>query len=106
NPPGLSISKWDLPFHFTMQSAGNPAPNGPADASLAFANFEALQKRYAELVLWAQQLRDEADVLNLQNTYSYLSDQKNWEAVANLFSRDGTLELAQRGVYEKDRIRR
>src|SRR5215468_3667583 len=25
NPPGLSISKWDLPYHFTVQTAGDPA---------------------------------------------------------------------------------
>src|SRR5262245_35955536 len=25
SPPGLSLSKWDLPYHFTRQSAGDPA---------------------------------------------------------------------------------
>src|SRR5262245_33008393 len=47
NPPGLSISKWDLPYHFTAQSAGDPVANSdlsaPFDASLGSANFERLQ---------------------------------------------------------------
>jgi hypothetical protein len=54
-----------------------------------------------------QQLRDETEVLNLQHSYGYYFDQKRWEAVANLFASDGTMELGLRGVYAgRDRIRR
>jgi hypothetical protein len=109
SPPGLSVSKWDLPYHFTPQSAGNPVANSdsPASSTGDSANFEELQKRWVELARRAQQLRDETDVLNLQHTYGYYFDQKMWEAVANLFAADGTMELGQRGVYAgKDRIRR
>jgi hypothetical protein len=111
NPPGLSLSKWDLPYHFTEQSAGNPATNSdlsaPADSKLTSSSLEELQQRWVDLARRAQQLRDETDVLNLQHSYGYDFDQKNWEAVANLFDSDGTLELGQRGVYAgKDRIRR
>jgi len=110
NPPGLSLSKWDLPNHFTPQSAGAPVPNSsstaPADASLASMNFEALQQRWSELAGRAQQLQDETDVLNLQHSYGYDFDLKMWDMVANLFASDGTLELGQRGVYAgRDRIR-
>src|SRR5215468_6807536 len=31
SPPGLTLPKWDLPYHFTSQSAGDPVTN--ADAS-------------------------------------------------------------------------
>src|SRR4030095_11864652 len=66
SPPGLSISKWDLPYHFTAQSAGDPLANSdlstPADASLGSANLEELQQRWAELARRAQQLQDETDV--------------------------------------------
>lgn len=111
NPPGLSLSKWDLPYHFTAQSAGSPAANShlpaPADASIAQANFAQLQQRWTELARRAHRLRDETDVLNLQHSYGYTFDQKNWGAVANLFASDGTLELGQRGMYTgRDRIRR
>ena len=108
NPPGLTVSKSDLPYHFTPQSAGNPAPNSDSPASAAgSANLEVLQKRWAELARRAQQLRDETDVLNLQHNYGYYFDQKIWEAAANLFASDGTMELGQRGVYAgRERIRR
>src|SRR5262249_27108451 len=111
SPPGLSFSKWDLPFHFTTQSAGDPVANSdlsaPADATLGSANFEGLQQRWVELARLAQQLQDESDVLNLQHSYGYYFDQKMWEALANLFAGDGTMELGLRGVYAgRDRIRR
>jgi hypothetical protein len=107
SPPGLSVSKWDLPYHFKPQAAGNPAPNSDLSAPVDGANFEGLQKRWVELARLAQELRDEADVLNLQHSYGYYFDQKMWEAVANLFAGDGTMELGQRGVYAgRNRIRR
>jgi hypothetical protein len=109
-PPALSLTKWDLPTHFTAQSAGAPVPrsmSANADPSLAPATLESLQQRWVELARRAQQLQDETDVLNLQHDYGYLLDQKNWSALANLFSGDGTLELGVRGVYAgRDRIRR
>src|SRR5688572_15478344 len=40
SPPGLTLSKWDLPYHFTPQAAGNPAPNSDLMAPAAgSANF-------------------------------------------------------------------
>jgi hypothetical protein len=111
SPPGLTLSKWDLPYHFTAHSVGDPAgtsdSSAPAGGSLGSTNFEVLQQRWGELARGAQQLRDETDVLNLQHSYGYYSDQKMWGAVANLFASDGTLELGLRGVYAgKDQIRR
>src|SRR5262245_46957272 len=80
NPPGLTLSKWDLPYHFTAQSVGNPAPtsslSAPANAVSSSVNVEGLQRRWVELARSAQQLRDEAEVLNLQHTYGYYFDQK------------------------------
>lgn len=110
NPPGLSVSKWDLPYHFTAQSAGAPVRNSalsaPANAPLDSANLEELQQRWVKLARSAQQLRDETDVINLQHSYGYYFDRKSWDAVANLFASDGSMELSQRGVYVgKDRIR-
>jgi hypothetical protein len=111
SPPGLSVSKWDLPHHFTAQSAGNPVAisdlSAPARAPLDSASFEQLQQRWSPLARSVQQLQDEAEVLNLQNTYGFSFDQKMWDSVANLFASDGTMELGQRGVYAgRDRIRR
>src|SRR4030095_439630 len=111
SPPGLSLSKWTLPYHFTPQSAGDPAAksnsSAPANASTSPASLDGLQKRWIELARSVQQLKDESDVLNLQHNYGYYSDQKMWGAVANLFAGDGTIESGLRGVYVgKDKIRR
>jgi hypothetical protein len=103
NPPGVTVSKWNLPNHFTLQSAGTPVVNSalsdPVNATPDGTSFEKLQQRWANLVRGTQQLQDETDVLNLQHDWGYYFDQKMWESAANLFSADGTLELGQRGVY-------
>jgi hypothetical protein len=33
SPPALTLSKWNLPYHFTAQSAGDPAPNSALSAT-------------------------------------------------------------------------
>ena len=111
NPSSLTLSKWDLPYHFTPQSAGAPAGNADlsdrANIPLDSANLEKLKERWVALARSAQQLHDETDVLNLQHSYGYYFDQKKWPEVADLFAIDGTMELGQGGVYAgRDRIRR
>src|SRR5215471_11954762 len=64
--PGLTLSKWDLPYHFTAQSAGDPAANSDLtaranDDSLGSASFEELQQRWIDAARSAQQLRDETE---------------------------------------------
>src|SRR5262249_18140661 len=110
-PPGLTLPKWDLPYHFTAQSAGDPVASSDltarANHSAGSVNFEGLQQRWLSLARDAQQLQDETDVLNLQHSYGYAFDHKMWAAVANLFASDGTMELGLRGVYAgRERIRR
>jgi hypothetical protein len=112
SPPGLALSKWDLPYHFTPQSVSDPVSNAgrsasPENTSPGSATLEGLQQRWAQLARSERQLRDEADVLNLQHSYGYAFDRKDWSAVANLFAVNGTIELGLRGVYVgRDRIRR
>jgi hypothetical protein len=106
SPPALTVPKWNLPNHYTAESAGAPVQSSRLPAEPP-ASLEQLQQRWASLTRAAQQLQDETEVLNLQNNYGYYSDQKMWSAAANLFATDGSLELAQRGVYVgKERIRR
>src|SRR5262245_5545865 len=100
SPPALTLSKWDLPYHFTAQSAGDPtaSSNSPALANTSgSATLADLQQRWAELARNAQELQDETEVLNLQHSYGYSFDQKMWGDVSNLFSNDGTLELGLSG---------
>jgi hypothetical protein len=63
--------------------------------------------RAANLVQRAQRLDDEQSVLNLQRAYGYYVDRGLWKDAAGLFSKDGSLEVGQAGVYVgRDHIRR
>ncbi|WP_338242513.1 nuclear transport factor 2 family protein [Aurantiacibacter hainanensis] len=63
------------------------------------ARIEALEAR-------AQAAEDYRDLVNLQGAYGYYVDKGLWDKAADLFARDGTLEIAGRGVYVgQDRVR-
>jgi hypothetical protein len=52
-------------------------------------------------------LEDQDRIENLQAMYGYYFDKGLWDQVATLFTRDGSFEYGQRGVYVgPDRIRR
>ncbi len=54
----------------------------------------------------ATRLRDEQHIENLQRIYGYYLDRAQWDQLADLFADDGTIELAQQGVYVgKKRVR-
>src|SRR6185369_10444011 len=90
SPPALTLSKWNLPYHFTEQSAGAPVAKSDLPASVnssaGSTNFQELQQRWDELARSAQRTQDETDVLNLQYSYGYFFDQKMWGDVASLFA--------------------
>jgi len=63
------------------------------------ARIEALEAR-------AQAAEDYRELVNLQGAYGYYVDKGRWDDAADLFARDGTLEIAGRGVYVgQDRVR-
>jgi acetyl esterase/lipase len=66
----------------------------------------AARDRAADLAARAQRLADEQEIENLQKIYGYYYDRRMWDEVADLFADDGTIEMAQRGVYVgKSRVR-
>jgi hypothetical protein len=72
-----------------------------ADADLA-----ALKVQVAQLQQQAQAATDWTAVANLQATYGYYVDKMRWDDAADLFAKDGTLEIAGRGLFVgQDRIR-
>lgn len=78
------------------RAAAKPAAAASASpresrAALA-AELDGLERRIGRL-------EDAAAVERLQNIYAYYLDDHDWDALADLFAEDGTLELAQRGVY-------
>jgi hypothetical protein len=51
-------------------------------------------------------VKDHHELENLENAYGYYLDKNLWNDLADLFSVDGSMELAQRGVYKgRERVR-
>ncbi|HUL82422.1 MAG TPA: nuclear transport factor 2 family protein, partial [Gammaproteobacteria bacterium] len=62
--------------------------------------------RAADLARRAQRLDDEQTIENLQKIYGYYVDRRMWDEVADLFADNGTIEMAQMGIYVgKARVR-
>src|SRR5690606_33134440 len=66
----------------------------------------SVESRASLLARRAERLADEHSIENLIKSYGYYFDRRMWDDVADLFAGDGTIEMAQRGVYVgKPRIR-
>lgn len=66
----------------------------------------ALLARIEQLEQRAQAAEDYRDLVNLQGAYGYYVDKGLWDQAADLFARDGTLEIAGRGVFVgQERVR-
>jgi len=105
--------KWNIPYHFDARHVGVTIPESalrtpalPLSASpRSSANPQA--DRLRALARRVVALQDETSVQNLQHSYGYYLDRKLWDDIADLFADDGTLEIAQRGVYVgRERIRK
>lgn len=68
--------------------------------------IEALRREVAALRREARAANDYVALCNLQGSYGYYVDKGMWDAAADLFAPDGTLEIAGRGVYAgRERVR-
>jgi hypothetical protein len=81
-----------VPYHFDTESAGIPIPPATVKAPPTKARLASLQKR-------VDRLSDEDRVRNLQAMYGYYQDRKMWDDVADLFVRDGVIEIGDQGVW-------
>ena len=69
------------------------------DTAALLARIEQLERR----ALGAEDYRD---LVNLQGAYGYYVDKGLWDQAAELFAREGTLEIAGRGVFVgRERVR-
>jgi acetyl esterase/lipase len=95
------------PFHY--ENPSTPAGGTVWDASTIVASIKGggdPARRAASLAHRAALLRDETEIENLQRIYGYYLDRAMWDHVADLFADDGTIEMAQQGVYVgKARVR-
>jgi hypothetical protein len=85
------------------------APRGPqaaADKKDVSAELDALKVQVAQLAHQAQDAQDYIAIANLQRAYGYYVDKCMWDETADLFSKNGTLEIGLRGVWVgQDRVR-
>ncbi len=105
---GWTITKGDIPIYYTPDLAGAPVPlNTRTAASSELPDEKSLIKRLRDLKTRARRLNDQQEVENLQHIYGYYVDRRMWDDVADLFSKDGTMEPGLRGVYAgRNSIRR
>jgi hypothetical protein len=89
------------PRHYENPVTGQPVyPPSKADPPPATATAAELSQRLSRL-------EDARAIEYLQNAYGYYIDRWQWDEAADLFASDGTIELAQRGVYAgKPRVRK
>jgi ketosteroid isomerase-like protein len=88
------------PLHYENPVTGRPvfAPSRAAPP--------AATATLAELATRLARLEDARAVEYLHNAWSYYMDRWQWDDAADLFASDGSIELAQRGVYAgKQRVR-
>jgi hypothetical protein len=100
---GWKDSGIHVPFHYNAASVTTAIldPVGPSTktADEKTSSLTSLAERINQLATRAARLNDQAEITNLQDTYGYAVDRKLWDQVADLFAKDGTLELGLQGVY-------
>jgi hypothetical protein len=100
---GWKDSGVHVPFHYTVASVTTPIPDAPGGSAKAAngttPSLTSLADRVNQLAQRAARLNDQAEVTNLQDTYGYAVARKLWDQAADLFAKDGTLELGLQGVY-------
>ena len=89
------------PFRQSAASVGQvPAP-------LRLTTTGSLAPRVESYAARVARLEDQSAIENLQAMYGYYFDTGRWSEVADLFTKNGSFEYGQRGVYVgQDRIRR
>jgi acetyl esterase/lipase len=113
------------PFHYDNPASGAapryPQARGrPSDAAIATVRAPVAVPRAARgrqpqldaeaLLAQAEQqvarVKDFHEIDNLTSAYGYYLDKNFWNDLANLFAANGSIELAQRGVYiGRERVR-
>jgi len=100
--PGTLVA----PLHYENPVTGKPVYPAMTRALAPSGRATAMADELAEIAGTLTRLQDTQEIENLQNAYGFYLDKWQWDSATALFAHDGTLELAQRGVYVgKARIR-
>jgi len=115
--PTAHVPPYHYPNPVTGEIAHYPAVGGPSPAQARAALGPAAtpwQARpaadpgatLARAEQGIQRVQDWYEIENLESAYGYYLDKDLWNDLADLFSADGSMELAQRGVYKgRERVR-
>lgn len=108
------------PFHYRNPVTGNettyPRNGAPSSRSIAANLFtprayeaedvQDIASALTDAEVLIQQVKDYHEIENLGNAYGYYLDKNLWNELADLFVENGSMELAQRGVYQgRERVR-
>jgi len=96
-----------LALLFFCPAFGNPtATQAAGDKKDLAAEVAALKTQVTQLAKLAQNSQDYIAIANLQRAYGYYVDKCQWDQTADLFAKDGTLEIGLRGMWVgQDRVR-
>ena len=100
------------PVHYPPAGAGGPDPKlahaalGSAPGAFTPAAVGDVDAGLRRAEQGIQRVEDWYEIENLESAYGYYLDKDLWNDLADLFSADGSMELAQRGVYQgRERVR-
>ena len=108
------------PFHYPNPGSGEPVryrpdstaavalfdPAASAPPARAYADLDALEVAVADAEHKAARAANRDAIDRLIRAYGYYLDKNLWDELADLFAEDGSMELAQRGVYQgRERVR-
>ena len=92
------------PFHYHNPVTGRIVPAGAPANVPKLADDLAPAVKNAERQM--ERIKDYHDLENLESACGYYLDKNLWNNLADLFATDGSMELAQRGVYVgRERVR-
>jgi hypothetical protein len=92
-------AKWNIPYHFEGKHVGVSIPDAAVAALASKVAAAPAGARAADLKQRLTRMQDETAVQNLQHAFGYYLDRKLYDDVTDLFASDGSMEMAQRGVY-------
>lgn len=89
------------PFHFDNPVTGSPETAIPAaDTVAALADAASISSAMRTLDQRVGLLQDADAVERLHTIYGYYLAHNQWDELAGIFTEDGTIEIALRGVYK------
>jgi hypothetical protein len=102
-PPSVEYENYPAafvpPFHYN--NPGLPVQDVPAavDATAASMTLPQVSAALAVLDRRIGLLQDADDVERLHTIYGYYLARNQWDHLTGIFAEDGTIEIAQRGIY-------